>query len=194
VWVVPTGGVPKRPAVHDRAELTRSYAGVDMRRRQGACRRGGRAGWRGGIRRVAIRLLLLLPWTAGACGWAWAQDASPAGLWRTRSDGAVIEIEACGTALCGRIAGMRFDAPDSPMPTDHQGRPQCGLRIIEMTPQDGRWGGTITDPRDGAVWRAVMWVENGDLHLRGYLLVPLFGQTQVWTRYRGRILPNCRLE
>jgi len=130
---------------------------------------------------------------AGTSGAAQAEPVSPVGRLQTRNDGAVIEIEACGAAVCGKIAGMHFDSPNSPMPTDHQGRPQCGLRIIEMTARDGRWGGSITDPRDGAVWRAIMWVENGDLHLRGYLLVPLLGQTQVWTRYNGRILPNCRL-
>lgn len=143
---------------------------------------------------IGLGITALLPWTVGSGGWVWAQDASPVGLWLTSSDGAVIEVEPCGDAMCGKIAGMHFDSPDSPMPIDHQGRPQCGLRIIDMTAQDGRWGGTITDPRDGAVWRAVMWVENGDLHLRGYLLVPLFGQTQVWKRYQGRVLPNCRLE
>src|SRR4051794_30156616 len=117
--------------------------------------RSGRAAAGAAIRHGVIAGLL---WVIAASGWAWAQGPSPIGFWQTSSDGAVIEVEPCGNAMCGKIAGMHFDSPDSPMPTDHQGRPQCGLRIIEMTAQDGRWGGTITDPRDGAVWRAQMWV------------------------------------
>jgi hypothetical protein len=31
------------------------------------------------------------------------------------------------------------------------------------------------------------------LYLHGYIGLPIFGQTQTWTRYSGRTLADCRL-
>jgi hypothetical protein len=36
--------------------------------------------------------------------------------------------------------------------------------------------------------------DNGDLHLRGYVLVPLLGSTQVWTRYAGQPTADCHMD
>jgi len=82
------------------------------------------------------------------------------------------------------------------MPTDINGRSQCGLTIItDMLPSDdGAWSGRITDPRSGAVYRAKLWVdEQGNLNLRGYVGIPLFGMTQVWHRYTGSLTSACDL-
>ena len=121
----------------------------------------------------------------------------PSGLWLTPDGGGVIGIEPCGedAVLCGRIVGLTLDAPGSPMPTDVGGRPLCNLRILEMNPENGgTWRGRITNPRDGSVWRAEMWLgDDGSLRLRGYLGIPLFGRTQVWAPYTGRLLPRCRM-
>ncbi|MXP64840.1 DUF2147 domain-containing protein [Roseomonas sp. M0104] len=130
-----------------------------------------------------------------AAGPVAAQDAaSPIGQWLIPDGEGVIEIGSCGRSLCGWITGMALGSPGEPVPRDAYGRPQCGLQILTMQPDGEVWRGTIMDPRDGAVWRAEMWLgTDGNLRLRGYLGIPLLGRTQTWTPFAGRILPGCRL-
>ena len=124
-----------------------------------------------------------------------APSASPVGTWLTESGHGVVEIAECGDALCGRIVGMDRD-PGSPMPTDVNGRPQCGLTIIshERPEADGTWLGEVTNPRDGATYQAKLWVDcSGNLHLRGFIGITLLGSTQVWRPFTGRLSAECAL-
>jgi len=129
---------------------------------------------------------------------AWASAslaASPSGMWSTASGHGVVEIAQCGDALCGRIVGIDRE-PTEPMPTDVHGQPQCGLTIItnEKPEADGTWLGDVTDPRDGATYQAKLWLdESGDLHLRGFVGIPLLGATQIWHRFTGHLTDECRL-
>jgi uncharacterized protein (DUF2147 family) len=95
--------------------------------------------------------------------------------------------------LCGRIIGISLDHPTDPPPKDVWGGSQCGETIIRMAVRagDGRWHGTILDPRSGRTWRAQIWRQGDTLRLRGYIGLPLFGATQTWTPYRGRARANC---
>ena len=125
-----------------------------------------------------------------------AETASPVGRWLTKSGNAVVEIAQCGTNLCGRIVGLALD-PGEKMPTDINGRPQCGLPIItdEASQGDGTWDGHILDPRTGHVWRAMLRVDSkGELVLRGYLGLPLLGSSETWRPYTGSIGPECHIE
>ena len=141
--------------------------------------------------RCAAILALLAAWSS-----AWAQaPASPLGAWLTESGHGVVALAKCGDAVCGRIVGIDRE-PGSPMPTDVSGRPQCGLTIItNAKPEaDGTWSGEITDPRDGDTYRAKFWVDDvGNLHLRGFIGISLFGSTQVWRRFAGHIGAECSL-
>jgi uncharacterized protein (DUF2147 family) len=121
---------------------------------------------------------------------------SPSGTWLVESGHGVVEIVECGDALCGRIVGIERE-PGSPMPTDVNGRSQCGLTILtDAKPEaTGTWLGEITNPRDGAVYRAKLWVDDDDnLHLRGFIGISLFGSTQVWHRFTGHLGAECSLE
>jgi uncharacterized protein (DUF2147 family) len=120
--------------------------------------------------------------------------ASPLGTWSTANGHGVVAIEPCGSALCGRIVGIDR-APGESMPTDVDGRPQCGLTIItnEKPETAGSWLGEVTDPRDGGTYRAKLWVdEQGNLRLRGFIGIPALGATQVWHRFTGHLTTACR--
>ena len=73
-----------------------------------------------------------------------------------------------------------------------RGKPVLGLALIKGMQRNGLSyeNGTIMDPRDGSVYRAVMKLsEDGrTLEVRGYLVFVLFGRTQTWNR-----LPNNAL-
>jgi uncharacterized protein (DUF2147 family) len=74
--------------------------------------------------------------------------------------------------VCGRCAGADKD------------RPIVGLVIVkDMSPRGGRYaGGTITDPADGKVYKAELWVEDGKLKVRGYQ--GILYKTKTWLRGR----------
>ncbi len=120
---------------------------------------------------------------------------SPVGTWSTANGHGVIAIAECGDALCGRIVGIDRD-PLAPIPTDVHGRSQCGLTIItnERAAADGTWLGEVTDPRDGETYHAKLWLDaDGNLHLRGFIGIPLLGSTQVWHPFTGHLTAECGL-
>ena len=67
-----------------------------------------------------------------------------------------------------------------------RGKPFVGLTLIKGMRRQGDTyeDGTITDPRDGTVYRATMRVspDGRKLDVRGYIGISLFGRTQIWTR------------
>lgn len=122
---------------------------------------------------------------------------SPIGRWLTADDGGVIEIAPCGTdQLCGRIVGMTRDHPRDPEPTDFRGQPQCGLTIIRAARQTGpnEWTGSIEDPRNGRQYHALLSLDDdGRLRVRGYVGLPLFGETVIWRPFGGNIADHCEI-
>lgn len=116
------------------------------------------------------------------------------GRWLTSDRDGVFQLELCGNALCGRLVGMRYTGS---MPLDVWKRPQCGMSLLSgFHPGDeaGHWDGRILDPDNGRTYQATVWSPEPDvLKLRGYLLMPMFGETQTWSRYRGTIGPDCKL-
>lgn len=117
-----------------------------------------------------------------------------AGDWLTEGGDGVIQIAPCAQGLCGRIVGITRGATE-PMPVDVHGEPQCGLTILTINPdaEDGVWHGQVTDPRNGKIYSAEIRMNpRGRLLMRGYIGIPLLGQTQVWQRFIGRIGQECR--
>jgi uncharacterized protein (DUF2147 family) len=127
-------------------------------------------------------------------GAAPAAASLPFGRWLTPDGDGVIDVRPCGSQLCGRIVGMsEITRPDGRVPTDPDGNPQCGLTILHATAAaDGKWSGEIENPDNGTTWTCEIWITPDGLHLRGYVLTPLLGQTQLWTHFSGEVAPNCR--
>ena len=92
----------------------------------------------------------------------------------------------------GRIVKI-FKQPGEPTfthcpkcPGDQKNARMLGLTLITGMKRDGLsyTEGSILDPRDGSIYHAEMTLspDGQKLSVRGYILVPLLGQTQVWNR------------
>jgi uncharacterized protein (DUF2147 family) len=126
---------------------------------------------------------------------AWADNASPVGLWKNIDDStgkprALIRISESNGTLQGRIEEV-FLAPDeSPTCTKCEGAlkdaPVVGLVILSGLKKDGEefTGGQILDPDDGKFYRSKIRLTDGGtmLEVRGYIGVPLLGRSQIWQR------------
>jgi uncharacterized protein (DUF2147 family) len=123
------------------------------------------------------------------------------GVWNNEEKDAKIEIYKCDDRYCGKIiwskepnypAGSREGVPGTPR-LDHNNpdpalrkTPIIGLVIMRgFIRADGdMWsGGTVYDPKSGKTYRGKMTlVSPNRLKLRGFVGIPLFGRTAVWTR------------
>ena len=148
--------------------------------------------------RIFVPVLSLVAIVLLAAPAAWAQDNSPLGQWITDGGLSRVEVYACGAELCGRIVWLKEpnEEDGTPKVDDEnenealRGRPLMGLDLIAGFVPDGRPGrwlnGNIYNPEDGKTYQCTMRLEDADtLVVRGYVLVPIFGRTQTWTRFRG---------
>lgn len=151
------------------------------------------------MRHVLQRSWLLFGLLAALAGSAIAapRAGSPVGDWLTGQGGAVVHIAPCadGGGLCGRIVAVVLNQGTA-MPSDYRGRPQCGFELIRPSARRGSlWRGGIVDPRNGKRYHAQFHVDRaGELALRGYLGLPIFGETRHWLRYRGPLPASCRID
>jgi len=145
-----------------------------------------------GMKTAGLTSLALLaafhPGNAGASG-------DPVfGFWMVENQRAIVEIMPCGAQACGSIVWLKEPLDDDGQPkiddrnADEKLRGQslCGIELIRKfrNSGSGTWSsGSIYSPRDGGTYSASMKLRGDDaLELRGYLLLPLFGETQIWTR------------
>jgi len=143
-------------------------------------------------------LLLLMQFTS----WAYADEADMLlGGWLTAEGKSKVEVYKCGEKYCGKIVWLK--APQYPA-GDPQGmagkdkidrenpdpalknRPLIGILMIQDFIYDGEaeWSeGTIYDPRNGKTYNCKMTLtDENTLEVRGYVGLPLFGKTAIWTR------------
>jgi uncharacterized protein (DUF2147 family) len=131
--------------------------------------------------------------------------ATPIGLWYAEGGAAQVEISVCGDALCGRIVWLRSPWDDTGCALRDRSngnvslrdRPLLGLEILQgLKPADTAgqvWtNGTIYDPTSGKTYTCNLRVEgDNQLHLRGYVGIPLLGRTTTWIRV-GSEHGQCR--
>ena len=126
------------------------------------------------------------------------------GMWLTAEGKSKVEIYKCSDKYCGKIVWLKI--PQYPL-DDPQGmggkdkvdrenpdgglktRPLLGINVIQGFIYDGEseWDdGTIYDPRNGKTYNCKMTLtDENTLEVRGYVGLPLFGRTAVWTRTKG---------
>ncbi len=134
-----------------------------------------------------VLLLAMLPFAS------WAGGA--VGIWATEEGKSYVEIMNCGKKLCGNIIWLKEPLNDqggpktdinNPEPT-MQSRPIIGLPLlVDFTAGEEAdvWeSGTIYNPEDGGNYNCTLTLLDSEtLKVRGYIGLPLFGTTQIWTR------------
>jgi uncharacterized protein (DUF2147 family) len=146
------------------------------------------------MRVLAFVILLITAVPAHAAGPAYG--ASLVGLWLTQEHDGVMQVSTCDGGLCVEIAGVILDRPSDPTPVDYRGVSQCHLRLVSDAKPVGPnlWKGHIRDPRNGSLFGVEIHLDpRGNLALRGFLGLPMFGETQTWTRYPGNVPSDCRM-
>lgn len=154
---------------------------------------------------VLNRFMKVFVLTAGlflAGGAALAQaPASPLGWWLDQTGKAGILISQCTQGLCGKIEWLRqpLNTQGQPVLDVHnqnaslRNRKVCGMWMLGDFVPDGSnsWkNGWIYDPAGGKTYRSVMHLAaDGTLHVRGYVGIPLFGRSEVWTRPAAPLTP-----
>ena len=145
-------------------------------------------------RSLAIACLL-----AGAAVSAFAQSATPAGLWKTVDDNtkkekSLVRIVETNGVFSGKVE--KIIDPDAPKDAtckdcsdERKDKPVLGMTIIRNVKasaddKDTFEGGDILDPNNGKVYKVKLkLVEGGSkLDVRGYIGAPILGRTQTWTR------------
>ena len=143
---------------------------------------------------VLLRIAYLLLAVLLAATPASAQSPTPAGVWLDASQRVQVEIASCGELLCGTLVWFRWpnDAQDLPLLDFRnanpalRSRPLLGLTILYGLRRTGErtWeGGKIYNPDSGRNYNATMSIQDdGTLRVRAYVLLPIFGRTQIWSR------------
>ena len=151
----------------------------------------------GGVLRLALCFCLL------SVSVVYGFDDGVTGTWKTEDGRALIDIYHCGANICGRVAWLRepcFPADDregmagKPRVDRHNPEPELrnrrviGLQIMAGFTREGenRWEhGTIYDSDTGNTYRARLTLISPDrLDLHGYIGIPLFGRSQIWSRQK----------
>lgn len=124
------------------------------------------------------------------------------GYWMDSHGEVLLDIGRCGNARCGKVAWLKkprgpdggplrdFRNPDTRL----QSRFVCGLAVVTgfKKQSDGTWGdGTVYAPDYGMSFSGYAEVL-GPHHVKvsGYMLLPIFGSSEVWTRV-NRKPPTC---
>jgi uncharacterized protein (DUF2147 family) len=117
-----------------------------------------------------------------------AQDI--AGKWKTIDDQSgkvrsIVEITKEGSKYFGKITELFLEPDEGENPPctecsgQLKGQPILGMQIINgLTKSGDEFSGEILDPEDGKVYKCKLWLENGQLKVRGYVL--FLYRTQTW--------------
>ena len=136
-----------------------------------------------------ILFVFLLSYTAA--GFAQQEDAI-LGTWLTQIEDAHVQVYKKGNEYFGRVVWMAEPLDDDGKPQVDKENPNPQLKsrpILKMdiltgfNYEDNEWvDGFIYDPKSGETYDCKLWLENGDLKVRGYL--GWLFDTKTWTRLK----------
>ena len=120
------------------------------------------------------------------------------GFWLVEKEDGVVKITKRGDRYVGHLVWLKDiatkkvkDILDEKHPdvSRHKTSLQNLIILQNFFYQEGKWkGGTIYDPEIGKTYQAQMTLDkNGKLQLRGFIGIPLFGRTSVWTKTEERV-------
>ncbi len=131
-------------------------------------------------------------------------EPSVVGLWEQSDDHGRVQawfnffekngVYAGAIARAFPAAGEKSEELCSKCPGEQKDAPFIGLVIVNGMQRNGLSyeNGTILDPRDGSVYRAVMELspDGQRLTVRGFMGIKLLGQSQVWRRLPDSAMPT----
>jgi len=124
---------------------------------------------------------------------SFAQDMTIVGKWKTIDDEtnepkSIVQIYEQDGKYFGQIKELFRKPGEDPDPVcdkcpdddPRKDQPTKGMVIIKnlVKKDDGYGGGTILDPKKGKIYACKLWVENGNLKVRGS--IAFFYRTQTW--------------
>lgn len=146
-----------------------------------------------------LRTMILLAALFAGVGLAADERGTVLGFWATEDS--ILEVARAGNSL-----GMRVVAMENPVYTEGEPHgPPGAIRVDVNNPDEalrerpimnlellsdyefakGRWRGKIYDPQSGNVYSSTMWLEDGQLQMRGYIGVAFLGRTQTFAPVAG---------
>ncbi|MCA6073311.1 DUF2147 domain-containing protein [Fulvivirga sedimenti] len=138
---------------------------------------------------LSLLLLSLLTSTGAFC------QNEIFGRWKTIDDEtnepkSIVEIYKKGDQLHGKIVELINPPADDPDPVCDEcpkddpryNQKVIGMEIIRDMKRNGDEfeGGTVLKPDEGKIYKCKIWLEDGDLKVRGYW--GIFYRTQTWIR------------
>lgn len=124
------------------------------------------------------------------------------GYWMDSHGEVIMQFGACGRDRCGRVAWLKkprgpdrgplrdFRNPEAKL----QSRFVCGLTVVTgfKKQRDGTWAdGTVYVPDLGTSFSGYAEVlSQSKVKVTGYMLIPILGSSEVWTRV-NRQPPTC---
>ncbi len=112
------------------------------------------------------------------------------GTYRTANKDAKVKIFKKNGNYYGKVIWLRDPLDQSGKPILDKNNPIQSKRtkpllnlilISNLSYKNGEWvGGTIYDPKNGKSYDCILWLENGDLKVRGY--VGWFFDTKTWKK------------
>jgi uncharacterized protein (DUF2147 family) len=126
---------------------------------------------------------------------ALADHAGAIGIWFTEGGKSKVEIYDCAGKLCGKIIWLKEplnDAGQEKLDINNQDEAMRARKILGLDMlsafvpeqyEDHAWtDGEIYNPEDGETYSCNMELfDDGRLKVRGYVGLPMFGKTQIWT-------------